>query len=123
MGPSHYIKPSSIISTVCSCQHKVIRDERTSTEPGIVNKESHNPGPLVFLSLKPPNYPTTCLPGVMAIVLQTTDILKVPLLPLVSCPMPRPLFCLSLIEPLFNIPQPLLQPRGSTYCCCCGRVK
>merc|ERR1712013_575976 len=40
----------SSINTVSGCEDIVLRDERATTEPGIVDEESHLPGPLVLLS-------------------------------------------------------------------------
>merc|ERR1712012_1068485 len=76
VSSSHYIKLSGIFSTVSSSENKVISDESSSTEPGVINHQSNYPGPLVLLSLESSNNSLTS--RVMSIILNTTNIIKVP---------------------------------------------
>ena len=58
------------ISTMC-CSHDIlIRDDGSSTEPGIIYEESNLPGPLILCSLVASNN------TLLARVLETTDVIK-----------------------------------------------
>ena len=62
-----------LLSTVAGCQHKLVRDERTSTEPHVVDKERHYPGPLVLLRLEASHDPVLSS-RVVPVILNTADV-------------------------------------------------
>ena len=72
--PGKIIETNLLFSTVSSSENKVISDESSSTEPGVINHQSNYPGPLVLLSLESSNNPLTS--GIMSIILNTTDIFR-----------------------------------------------
>merc|ERR1719340_388733 len=52
VGSSHDVEVGSAVSAVGGGHDVVLGDEGTATEPGVVNEESHLPGPLVLGSLE-----------------------------------------------------------------------
>merc|ERR1719370_1216108 len=55
VSSSHDVKVRSSIDTVSGGEDIVLVNERSTTEPSIVNEKSHLPGPLVLLSLMSSN--------------------------------------------------------------------
>ena len=52
MGSGHDVVVAGAIDAVSGGQDVVLGDEGTSTEPSVVNEQSHLPGPLVGLGLE-----------------------------------------------------------------------
>merc|ERR1711973_290307 len=57
VSTSHDVKVQSILNTMGSSHDPLLRDEGTTTEPGVINKEGNNPGPLVLSCLLTSNNP------------------------------------------------------------------
>ena len=55
MSAEHDIDRAGSVSTMTSSHDPLIRDERSSTEPFVVNEEGRHPGVLVGGGLLPPN--------------------------------------------------------------------
>merc|ERR1712209_316235 len=55
VSSGHDVKVGGAISTVGGGQDVVLRDESSATEPGVVDEQSHLPGPLVGLGLESTN--------------------------------------------------------------------
>merc|ERR1719225_1656612 len=57
VGSGHDVEVGGSVSAVSGSHDVVLGDDGTSTEPGVVNEESHLPGPLVLLSLETSDNP------------------------------------------------------------------
>merc|ERR1719400_1076483 len=57
VGSGHDVEVGGAVSTVSGSHDVVLGDEGAATEPGVVNEESHLPGPLVLLSLETSDNP------------------------------------------------------------------